>query len=135
MPLTKDRNTLLKEGTLFDTPIAAATKIYAGSLVALDASGDAVPGSVAATLTGYGRAEAQIDNGAGLAGDKSVLVRKGVFQFANSAAADEITRAEIGDDCYIVDDQTVAKTDGGATRSVAGKIADIAPGGVWVKFD
>jgi hypothetical protein len=46
-----------------------------------------------------------------------------------------ITRAEIGDDCYIVDDSTVAKTNpGGNTRSVAGKIVDVDAKGVWVRI-
>lgn len=135
MPLTKDRNTELRENVQFDTPLAAGVKIFAGSLVALDASGDAVPGSTATTLTGAGRAEHMADNSAGIAGEKTVLIRKGCYKFANSAGGDEITRAEIGDDCYIVDDQTVAKTDGGTTRSIAGKISDVITGGVWVTFN
>ncbi|KAK0329991.1 hypothetical protein LTR94_034588, partial [Friedmanniomyces endolithicus] len=60
-------------------------------------------------------------------------VKKGQFRWANSAAADAITRAEIGDPAYIVDDQTVAKTNGGATRSVAGTIRDVDAQGVWVE--
>ena len=43
-----------------------------------------------------------------------------------------ITQAEIGDACYIVDDETVAKTSGGNTRSVAGEIVDVDDDGVWV---
>ena len=57
----------------------------------------------------------------------------GVFRFENSSAGDAITRAEIGDDCYIVDDQTVAKTDGTDTRSLADKVDDVDANGVWVK--
>ena len=40
----------------------------------------------------------------------------------------------MGSDCYIVDDQTVAKTNGGATRCVAGKVWDVDAEGVWVEF-
>lgn len=47
---------------------------------------------------------------------------------------DAIALADIGSDCYIVDDQTVAKTSGSATRSVAGKIFDVDAAGVWVNF-
>ena len=61
-------------------------------------------------------------------------ILKGVFPFKNSAAADEITNAEIGSDCYIVDDETVAKTDGTGTRSVAGKVFLVDDYGVWVDF-
>jgi len=133
--LTGDRKTPIREGGIIALGVAAAKKIFAGALVAIDASGNATPGATATTLKGAGRADAHADNSAGAAGDITVAIRKGVFRFANSAAADEITDAEIGDDCYIVDDQTVAKTDGTATRSVAGKVFDVGADGVWVKFD
>lgn len=134
MALAKDRNTVRREGDEVSLPVAAATKIFAGSLVARDSSGNATPGAVATTLLGMGRAEEYVDNSAGGAGDKTVRIRKGVFEFANSAAGDAITRAEIGKDCYIVDDQTVAKTDGGSTRSIAGRIFDVDATSVWVEF-
>ncbi|WP_435640324.1 hypothetical protein [Micavibrio aeruginosavorus] len=136
MPLSKDRDTLQKnDDKLHSGPVAAATTIYAGALVALDASGNIVPGTTATTLKFPGRAEEYVNNSAGLAGDKKITFKKGVFQYANSAAGDEITRADIGNNCYIVDDSTVAKTNGANTRSVAGKIMDVDAGGVWVKFD
>ncbi|OGC00138.1 hypothetical protein A2V82_16510 [candidate division KSB1 bacterium RBG_16_48_16] len=134
MTLTADRNTTRRDGIEVDLPIAAGEKIFAGSLVARDASGNATPGAVATTLLGMGRAEEYVDNSAGGAGDKTVKIRKGVFQFANSAAGDAITRADIGKECFIVDDQTVAKTDGGTTRSIAGRIDDVDTAGVWVEF-
>ena len=134
MALTKDRNTKRREAIQFSDPVAAATKIYAGALVCLDASGNAVPGSTSTTLTARGRAEAAVDNSEGAAGDLNVDVRRGMFPFKNSAAADEITRADIGADCYIVDDETVAKTDGTSTRSVAGTIRDVDSAGVWVEI-
>ena len=34
---------------------------------------------------------------------------------------------------YIVDDETVAKTDGTATRSAAGKVVGLDSDGVWVE--
>lgn len=133
MALTADRDTPERAGVDFSFPVAAATKIYAGALVALNAAGDAVPGATATTLTAVGRADEQVDN-TGAAGDKVVAVRKGVFRFGNSAAGDAITKAEIGDSAYIVDDETVAGTDGAGTRSVAGKIVDVDADGVWVEI-
>lgn len=132
--LSKDRDTKARSGDTLNLGAAAAKTFYKGALVALDANGDATPGATATTLKGLGRCKAPVDNAAGQAGDKKVEIEKGVFRFANSAAADEITTAEIGADCYIVDDQTVAKTDGTATRSVAGKVFDVDAGGVWVDF-
>lgn len=132
--LTSGRNTPKRDGKDFARPVAAATKIYQGALVCLSATGYAVPGSTATTLVADGVARAEADNTGGANGAVSVETEKGVFRFANSAAADAITAAEIGDTCYIVDDQTVAKTNGGNTRSAAGTIADVDAQGVWVRI-
>lgn len=132
--LTADRDTPEKGSKIYSAPVAAAKKIYAGALVALDASGNATPGATATTIKGLGRAEEYADNSSGTAGAINVTVAKGVYRFNNSTSTDAITRADIGNDCYIVDDQTVAKTNGSATRSVAGKIDDVDTTGVWVKF-
>ena len=132
--LTKDRNTPARSGDVSQPGVKGATEIFAGSLVAMDANGYAVPGATATTLKGLGRAEEHVDNSAGADGDLTVRVGRGIYRFANSASTDAITFSEVGDDCYIVDDQTVAKTDGTGTRSVAGKIHDVDADGVWVKF-
>lgn len=132
--LTKDRNTVRRDGVQFSDPVAAATRIFAGSLVCLDASGNAVPGSTATTLKARGLAQEQVDNSAGAAGDLRIEIRRGVFPFANSAGADEITRVDIDATAYIVDDQTVAKTNGTSTRSAAGVIRDVDSDGVWVEI-
>lgn len=132
--LTQDRNTLRREGQLLEPPVAAATKIYGGSIVAINAAGYAVPGATATTLKAAGVAEQRADNSAGAAGDIRVRVRKGPHVFANSTSTDAIALTDIGADCYIVDDQTVAKTNGTNTRSVAGKVFDVDAGGVWVNF-
>jgi hypothetical protein len=132
--LTEDRDTPKKDNKKFGLPVAAATKLFAGGIGCLSATGYLVPGSTATTLKAVGRINEQVDNSAGADGDLKVEIDRGLFRFKNSAAADEITNVEIGSDCYIVDDQTVAKTDGGATRSVAGKVRDVDSLGVWVEF-
>jgi len=114
---------------------AAAQLIYAGAMVMRNASGFLVKASTATGLVGVGRAEALVDNSAGAAGDADVDFAPGVFRYMNSAAADEITAADIGNVCYAVDDQTVAKTDATNTRSPAGTVEDIDELGVWVRFD
>lgn len=134
MPLTKDRNTLRRDGVQFNDPVAASTRIFAGSLVCLNAAGNAVPGSLSATLKVRGVAQEHVDNRDGAAGALRIHIRRGVFQFANSASTDEITRADIDSECFIVDDQTVAKTSATDTRSVAGTILDVDAGGVWVEI-
>lgn len=131
MALTKDRNTPVRPGDMYNHPVAAGAVIYAGGIVCLNAARDAVPGSVSATLLAVGRAEEAVDNTGGAAGDQSVNARPGVFRFENDGS---IARADIGGNAYIVDDETVADNDGTGTRSQAGKIEDVDADGVWVKI-
>lgn len=130
MPLSASRNTLEKIGSVFDFPVGASTTIFAGALAVLNA-GYAKPGSTATGLVAIGRAEETVT--AVSAGDASIRVKSGVFQFANSASTDLIAQADVGADCYIVDDATVAKTNGSASRSRAGKIVAVDAQGVWVQ--
>ena len=114
-------------------PVAAGVKIFAGALLAANATGFAVPGAVATTLTYLGRAEEYVDNSAGADGAKTVIVRrKKAFKWANSGT-DPVTQACLGLTCYIVDDQTVAKTSGTGTRSAAGRVMGLDADGVWVE--
>lgn len=114
-------------------PVAANTLIHGGALVALNASGLAVPGSVAANLRAAGRAQATADNTGGAAGAMILEIKRGVFRFKNHAA-DAIVQADLLADCYIVDDQTVAKTSATNTRSKAGKVLEIEGESVWVEI-
>src|SRR3569832_2506096 len=100
--LTKDRNTHAREGDLFNFGVAASTKIFAGAIVMLHASGYATKSAAATGQICVGRAEALADNSSGSNADITVDVRSGVFKFANSASSDAITIAEIGDSCYNV---------------------------------
>ncbi|WP_420996234.1 hypothetical protein ACKI2N_002530 [Cupriavidus sp. 30B13] len=133
--LTTDRNTTNRAGIDFEFPVAANTKIFAGAIAAIDtATATATKGGTATTLKAVGIAQATADNTGGAAGAIRVRVRRGVWHVANSAAADQITLADVNTDCYLVDDQTVAKTNGGNTRSIAGKVRDVDETGVWVEF-
>ncbi len=134
--LSADRNTPRIEGGVKVLSVAASTKIYAGAIVLRNASGYAEKGATKINCFGVGMALEQVDNSAGNDGDKTVKVRTGIFKFANSASADQITAADIGAFCYVVDDQTVAKTSGSDTRSVAGMVAGVdTDGGVYVEFN
>lgn len=134
MALTQDRNTAERTGELITVGVAAAVKCFAGGIAVLDASGNIKPGVTATGLVCVGRFDEYVDNTGGAAGAVMATAKRGSFRFANSADADAITAAEIGDVCYIVDDEQVAKTNGGATRSVAGIIDDVDSAGVWVRM-
>lgn len=130
MSASTDRLAPRRDGNQFQDPVAASTTIYAGTLYAIDGSGNAVPASA---TTGAARAVAvaRADNSAGSAGDVSVHGERGVFQFDNSAVT-AIARADIGATCYIEDDVTVAKTAAGSAKA-AGTIVDVDDNGVWVR--
>lgn len=135
MALTAERDTQRRDGKQASHAMAAI-KIFAGSLVCIStATGFATKGAAATTLVTVGVATETLDNSAGAAGDLRITVdRKGWFRFANSAAADLIALDDIGKVCYVVDDQTVALTDGAGTRSAAGRIRDVDAAGVWIEF-
>ncbi len=132
--LTSERNTRNRIGDLRVEPMAATVKIWSGSLIMRNAAGYLTKGATATGCVGVGRAEKTVDN-TGAAGAASVEYRLGSFLFANSASGDLITIADIGKACFIVDDQTVAKTDGTGTRSRAGIVDAVEATGVWVRMD
>lgn len=130
--LTARRDTPKRVGALLDLPVKANVRCYQGALAVMD-GGNVAPGSTALNLIAVGMFTNTFDNTGGAAGAIRAEVEPGIFKFENSAAGDLIAEADIGKDCYIVDDQTVAKTNGANTRSVAGKVVAVASDGVWVK--
>ncbi|VVE14862.1 hypothetical protein PAN31117_04668 [Pandoraea anapnoica] len=131
--IAEDRNTPYMDGQIVPVPVKAATVIHAGLIVCADATGYAIEGKTADDLTYLGCAEQFIDNSKGADGDMFVLVRRlKAFQWANDSA-DPVLQAGLGKPCFIVDNQTVAATDGGATRSQAGIVVEIDADGVWVQ--
>lgn len=132
--LSGNRNTPERHGLSRVFPVAAATHIYAGGMVAVNTSKYLVPASATATLKVVGRASREVNNAEGLAGALSCPADAGIYRFNNSASADLVTIADIGADCYVVDDQTVAKTSNTNARPVAGKVFDVDESGVWVRF-
>lgn len=131
--LVADRHTARRTGDRYSYPMTASVTGYQGAIAVLDASGNLKPGVEATGLTAVGIFVEQVTNGSTAAAINGE-VEPGIFRFANSAATDEITKTSIGDTCYIVDDQTVAKTDGSSARSAAGTVVDVDSAGVWVKI-
>lgn len=101
-------------------PVKAATTIYAGTIVVVDA-GYACPARTATGLLVAGRATETVIN-SGSAGAKSITVERGAFTLNNSSAGDLLTQADLLKTVYLVDDNTVAKTDGSSARSAGGKL-------------
>ncbi len=130
--LTQDRDTpqrmLGTNGSTYRLPHRAGVTIFRGALVVLDAAGAVQPGLTAAGLVVAGRARS------GTADDPdNVEFDRGIFRFAN-LAADAVTAADWGKPVYVADDQTVARTSGGNTRSAAGVCRGVDAAGVWVEI-
>lgn len=129
-------NRIVRGGSALGAPVKAVSQIWQGGMVALLA-GKAIAGRVAATyaelatLRVIGLAAHDVLGGVA-DGDETATVERVIAQFANSAAADEITAADIGNPCFLVDDQTVARTVGAGLRPIAGQIIDVDAAGVWV---
>ncbi|MEL7784065.1 hypothetical protein AAG607_13645 [Citromicrobium bathyomarinum] len=141
--LTKGRKTpRFAGGGLRNLPVAASAVCFTGGL-AIAAAGQARAGregqgadntakaADAATYRAVGVFLKDVTGGSA-DGDVRVDVQEGVFAFKNSAAADEITQVDIGKPCFVVDDQTVAKTSPNSTRAAAGIVQEVGPEGVWV---
>lgn len=117
-------------------PVAATTHIYVGSLVAVNGSGYVVPASADSSLAVIGVAEEEKDNSGGSAGALTLsAIRRGSHLFTNSGTTDAIIDLDIGRPCYVVDDNTVARTSNGGLRPVAGIVrrVDAASGLVSVE--
>jgi hypothetical protein len=133
MALSRERNTTsLGDGLVREIGVKASAVIYNGSLVVQDA-GVAAPGRTANTLVAIGKAEHTVDNTGGADGAKRVRVKRGIHGF-NNLAGDPVVAADLGKDCYVVDDETVARTSAGGTRSIAGRVFSIDGGTVFVDF-
>ncbi len=131
--LAAERNTKrYGDDEVMGFPVKTNVKCYMGGMAVLNA-GYAAPATTATGLIALGRFEKTVDNTGQANGFQSIEVRQGTFLWANSASSDQITQADCGNFCYIVDDQTVAKTDGSGTRSKAGKVVGVeGTTGVWV---
>ncbi|CAA0129458.1 Uncharacterised protein [Starkeya nomas] len=125
MALSRSRNTNRRDPEFRDFVVPAGVTVYQGGLAVLDAAGAIAPGSTAVGLTAVGIFTEDAGPGMG------VRVRRGCFSLSNSAA-DPVDATSIGKDVFIVDDETVAKTNGTNTRSRAGTCFAVDERGVWV---
>ena len=101
------------------------TTIRAGSLVALNSDGDAVPASDTANLKVVGIAKS-IEN-------EEVEVFDGIVSMSNASDSAALTRADRGSAVYVVDSETVGKT---STNLVpAGILVDLYGGDAYIVCD
>jgi predicted RecA/RadA family phage recombinase len=123
MALTADRKMEHREGVEIVLPVAGSTTIYAGDLVALDASGYLAPGADTAAYSMAGVARAYVDNSAGSDGDAACLVaRQGIWRLPLATAA---TQANVGDTVYLAGDGKVDLAANTTNDIAAGKLVEL----------
>jgi hypothetical protein len=142
MALSKDVLVLRvgAEGTTepLAAPLAASTTVYAGSIALLDdgvlknsaspASTDIIAGIIGEPAGGtYVKTGPGIVNATTTDGAVWINCLTGTFLLNNGTGADELTEDDAGADVYVVDEITVGKTDGSATRPIAGQMLPIDP--------
>ncbi|MFH1984128.1 MAG: hypothetical protein ABIL58_19995 [Pseudomonadota bacterium] len=119
--LAADRNLQVMDGVELPFQMAASQKIFGGALACVNAAGYALEGSDTAGLIFQGIAKAQVDNSSGSNGDKTVVLRRRGLVLVNMGTA--ITIANIGDNVFLVDDQTVDLTANVSNKIFCGIIA------------
>lgn len=137
---TIDRNTarkLVERIVAEDALLAATTTIPNGVLVATNAAGELINAADVAGATVIGRAPRRMVNGAGAASkiNPKAYAEAGVFKFGTTGG-NAVTAADVGKNCFVLDNQTVVKTAGTVNAIVAGVVDSIDPdGGIWVKVN
>ena len=127
MSLTAPRNT--REAIGDTISVTANASIYAGAMVALNASGHAVPAAVSSGYTVVGRAENTVTSGGIL------TVRRGAFLYDNYTSA-AVSASDIGKTVYVHDDASVQafNATSGAVNIAAGKLLGFAEGQAIVEI-
>lgn len=130
--LTQGYDARRRDGALIAYPVAAGGHIFKGGLVAVAASGYAVPAADAAGLTFVGVAYEEGDNRGGVAGGRTVRVLKtGVYTYPKAGAS----LADMGKTVFVVDDATVSTAATGNALAV-GVVAGVPDAGhVCMRID
>lgn len=119
--LAKERMSSIERWGFKQFTLASGTKAWKNGMACIELStGKVVPGVLDATLLYIGKFAETVD---ATAGDKLVNVELGkeieVIWWANDSVA-PVDAGDIGNLCYIADDQTVSMTSTGA--SIAGRV-------------
>ena len=121
-----------RDGALIAYPVAAGGRVFKGSLVAVAASGLAVPAADAAGLTFVGVAYEEGDNRNGAAGARTVRVLKtGVYTYPKTGAS----LTDMGKAVFAVDDGTVSTAATGSSVAAGVVVGVPDTGHVCVRID
>lgn len=127
--LTQARQGTSKTIKFLQYPVAADVQCFQGGMACIDTTtGDVTPGAVSTTLLPVGKFAETVDNTGGAAGAVLVTVefpREINAEWWDNDTGTAVTAADVGQDCYILDDHTVSFSDGTGTRSKAGRVLQV----------
>ena len=119
--LTEDKAIERQDGVTLPFEMAGSEKVFGGALCCVNAAGYALEGSDTSGLIFQGIATEQVDNSNGSNGDLDItLRRRGLIKAIMGTA---ITIANVGDNVFLVDDQTVDLTGNVSNNIFCGIIA------------
>ncbi len=108
MALSADKKSELKEGVEIPLEVADSATLYAGGFGCVNAAGYVVPGADTAGLIFMGVIREYVDNSSGSNGDETVrMLRRGLVKTTLDTA---ITIANVGDNVFLADDESVDLT-------------------------
>lgn len=136
MAIAAERVTMFRvtPGRTKAVKVAAATKIYKNSLVAVNAGGFLVECADVAAITCVGWASETVDNTTGANGDKLCEVKTGAIKCKSLGGA-PIVQGTVGKVCFASDGETV-RVSGGTNSIKVGVVEELdADGDAWVWID
>jgi len=107
----------------FSDPVKGGVKLIKGAMYGIDASGYAVNMESGTPAQARGEVLYTVDNTDGASGDLNVRGRSGIFKLHNSGTS--ISRADIGSECFAVDNQTAHLSSSGGARPSMGRVVNV----------
>jgi len=137
MALSEDKPRETEDFPRYSYQVLASTTIYSGGLVAIDATGYAIPAELTAGVKVVGICRKQADNSGGTDGAIDVLVHAGLSTWLTNDSTNAVDQADVGGVCYVFDDDTVRDYVGAGVNVPVGTVQKIdATKGVkvWIGF-
>ncbi len=131
--LSANKFSNLRRGDQVEVPVAASTTIYRSAAVGVNAAGYLVPADSGGNLAVYlGVALDEVDNSTGSAGDKNCRVGMANAGWHRKCAITGATQANVGDEVFWVDDDTVDTTSGAGDKYAGVIVEFVSSTEVWV---
>lgn len=129
--MSRERQAQFRDGSSRSFLVAAGAEIEENANVVLNADGFAIPAIAGPDVKSVGSATEPAKGGE-TDGEARVECRTGIKLWRNSEG-DPVSAAQIGEQAFIQDQNTVSATDAAGSLSPAGEVFDVDAAGVWIK--